>query len=129
MEILSLAKDAYDKDGGSEPIRMLDYVALLDAFEFIIEKLEISAAYETDFRRNLPAGGWRGLHVAPTLSDRIVDVRRFLESRPVYGPTGSAILDNLAVCVYLCRQQHVDAEQMLASIKPTLTRVARGDLR
>jgi len=129
MEILFAAKDAYDKDRGSEPIRLLDYVSLLDAFESIIEKLKISAAYEIDFRRNLPAGGWRGLQVAPTLKDRIVDVREFLEFHPVYGATGSAILDNIGVCVHLCRQQHVDAEQLLAAIKPTLVRVARGDLR
>jgi hypothetical protein len=97
MEILSAARVAYDRDAGTEPIRLLDYTALLDAFEAFTEKLKVSAAYETDFRRNLPAGGWRGLRVALTLRDRIADVREFLESHPVYGPAGSAILENIGV--------------------------------
>jgi hypothetical protein len=66
MQTLLAAKKAYEEDEGNDPIRLSDYVALLDAFETIVGKVRVSDSYETDFRRNLPAGGWRGLEAAPT---------------------------------------------------------------
>jgi len=129
MKLLSLAKDAYNKDAGKEPIRQSDYSAYLGAFEHIVQVLNISDAYDSDFRRNLPAGGWRGLREAPTLIDRIADVREFLRSNAVYSPTGAAILDNLCACVHISEQQDVDVRSILVSLESTLARAARNDLR
>lgn len=129
MKMLSSAKEAYSNDAAEDPIRKSDYSAYLGTFEQIIQALRLPDAFEMDLRRNLPAGGWRGLQMAPTLIDRIADVRAFLVSNAVYAPAGAAILDNLSACARFCEQQDVDIRSILVSLEPTLSRAARGDLR
>ncbi|WP_175995259.1 hypothetical protein [Burkholderia vietnamiensis] len=129
MQKLLAAKKAYDEDNGNDPIRLSDYIAALDAFESIVVKVQVPDSYETDFRRNLPAGGWRGLEVAPTLKDQIDDVRAFVRTRPVYSPAGAALLDNLISCIQLCSGQGVDVPGAMSSPEAILVRVGRGELR
>lgn len=129
MQKLLAAKKVYDEDNGNDPIRRSDYLAVLDAFESIVVKVQVLDSYETDFRKNLPAGGWRGLEVAPTLKDRIDDVREFARSRPVHSPAGAALLANLIACVQLCAGQGVDVQGVISALEPMLVRVGRGELR
>ncbi|KVD70311.1 hypothetical protein [Burkholderia ubonensis] len=129
MQKLLAAKKAYDEDNGNTPIRLSDYIAALDAFESVVVKLRVPDSYETDFRRNLPAGGWRGLEVAPTLEDRIDDVRAFVRIRPVYSPAGAALLANMIACTQLCAEQGVDVQGVMSGLEPMLVRVGRGELR
>ncbi|WP_198386802.1 hypothetical protein [Burkholderia ubonensis] len=126
---IACGKKAYDEDNGNDPIRLSDYIVALDAFESIVVKVQVPDSYETDFRRNLPAGGWRGLEVAPTLKDRIDDVRAFAGSRPVYSPAGAALLANLIACIQLCAGQGVDVQGVMSNLEPMLVRVGRGELR
>ncbi|MFP3646426.1 hypothetical protein [Paraburkholderia sp. SIMBA_054] len=129
MQTLLAAKKAYDEDKGNDPIRLSDYVAVLDAFESIVVKVRVPDSYETDFRRNLPAGGWRGLEVAPTLKDRIDDVRAFVRINPVYSPAGAALLANVLACTQLCAEQGIDVQGVMSGLESTLVRVGRGELR
>jgi len=129
MQTLLAAKKAYEEDEGNDPIRLSDYVALLDAFETIVGKVRVSDSYETDFRRNLPAGGWRGLEAAPTLKDRIDDVRAFVSTHPVYSSAGAALLVNIIACTELCARQDVEVQSVVSGLKSTLVRVSRGELR
>lgn len=129
MQTFLAAKKAYDEDKGDDPIRLSDYVAILNAFDSITASIRVPDSYETDFRRNLPAGGWRGLQVAPTLKDRIDDVRAFLKTHPVYSPAGAALVANMIACMQLCVEQGLDVPHIMAGLGPTLVRVGRGDLR
>lgn len=129
MQTLLAAKKAYDEDKGNDPIRLSDYVAVLDAFESVVAKVQLPDSYETDFRRNLPAGGWRGLDVAPTLKDRIDDVKAFLKINPVYSHAGAALLANMLACTQLCAGQGVDLQGVMSGLESTLVRVGRGELR
>ncbi|KVR29932.1 hypothetical protein WL40_00045 [Burkholderia ubonensis] len=129
MQKLLAAKKAYDEDNGNTPIRLSDYIAALDAFESVVVKLRVPDSYETDFRRNLPAGGWRGLEVAPTLEDRIDDVRAFVRIHPVYSPAGAALLANMIACTQLCAEQGVDVQGVMSGLESMLVRVGRGELR
>jgi hypothetical protein len=126
---LLAAKKAYDQDQGNDPIRLSDYIAFLDAFESIIVMLRVPDSYDTDFRRNLPAGGWRGLEVAPVLKDRIDDVRVFVTIHPVYSAAGAALLTNIIACTQLCAAQGMGSQSVLSSLESTLVRIGRGDLR
>jgi hypothetical protein len=129
MQILLDAKKAYEQDEGDDPIRLSDYIAFLDAFELIIVMVRLPDSYETDFRRNLPAGGWRGLRGAATLKDRIDDVREFVMIHPVYSAAGAALLANIIASIELCGRQDVNLEKIMSDLESTLVRVGRGDLR
>ncbi|WP_321969061.1 hypothetical protein [Paraburkholderia tropica] len=129
MRTLLAAKKAYEQDDGKDPIRRLDYITFLDAFESLVVRLQLTDSYETDFRRNLPAGGWRGLQSAARLQDRISDVREFLKIHPVYSAAGASLLTNIIACIELCVRQDINPEKVLSDLESTLIRVGHGDLR
>ena len=116
--LLEQAKTVYSQDIQDAPIKTQDYLSLLECFDRLQRKIHYQDSYDTDFRRNLPGGAWRGLRVAPNMTDRVNDAREYAQKHPVYAPTGESIIQNIIACVHIATRSNVDLVPM---ITPTIT--------
>jgi hypothetical protein len=129
MDLLLEAKRQYSSDLSNSPIRKTDCLEVLDLFERLVSTVNYPSSYDTDFRRNLPGGGLRGLNETSSIQDRIDDARSFLNKNSAYANTGEAILDNLIGCIHLADKQKLLPSHLDASLVSTLQSVASGNLR
>ncbi len=124
---LKAVKAAYDNaPDQSHPISAHKYTALLGAFGSLVSLADISDSLDTDFRRNLPGGGMRGLELVPTMQDRIADAGIFAISNKLYPLAGSALSDSLIALVRLVSPNN--AQMALAPIHATLQDLVKGNL-
>ncbi|GGC75405.1 hypothetical protein GCM10011396_23310 [Undibacterium terreum] len=80
-----------------------------------------------DFRRNLPAGGWRGIRSAANMQERIADLREYLNSQPVISLAGAELLANMELCLELVDYRAL--AKAFGPAVPILKSVASGMLR
>lgn len=128
QKVLSGARVVYAADHSNDPIDKADYKVLLGACRALVAQVHVPNAYDTDFRRNLPAGGWRGLQAPDTVAERIQDVYEYLEKHPVYALDGQSLIDNLLACVDLSTSR-VNLDVLFAPIMPTLAKIQAGNVR
>lgn len=122
------ARAAYVADDSSDPINKATYKVLLGAYSQLVAQVRVPDACDSDFRRNLPAGGWRGMEVPDTMAERIQDVHEYLEKHHVYALGGQSVIDNLLACVDLSTSR-VDLDALFAPILPTLAKIQAGNIR
>jgi hypothetical protein len=122
------AEHVYDNDPGRLPISKDDYLVLLNAFEKLIARVEtIPAAYDTDFRRNLPGGGLDGLQ-APDMSGRIASARQYVKEYQATAAAGKSIIQNIDACLHIMPHD-ANIDTILKSLKAVVMRVASGVVR
>lgn len=127
--LLEQAKSVYSQDTHDAPIKTQDYLSLLESFDQLQRVIKYPDSYDTDFRRNLPGGAWRGLQVAPDMTERVKDAREYAQKHPVYATTGESIIQNLIACIDIATRSKVDFSPMISPALSVLKAVANGCIR
>lgn len=129
IQLLEKTEATYGVDESDIPIRTKDYLVLLGAFGQLLAFVDnLPEAYDTDFRKNLPAGGWRGLETLPDMNERLQDVREFVARNSVYARTGESLARNLNAVLGLVRPDD-KVDVLIEEVTPLLRTIAAGDIR
>lgn len=109
----------------NQPISKANYLAMLNAFRVLVQSAEVSGAYDTDFRRNLPGGGLSELQVPP-LPQRITDAETFAKNNPLYPVAGEGIAENIRAILELTAPGV--AQRVLTPLNGTFKNILAGNL-
>lgn len=126
QQLLTAVRDAYrNAPNPNLPISQTNYIAMLSVFGALVSLANISGAYDTDFRRNLPGGGLSGLKVV-SLPQCIADAATFAHTNPVYPAAGEGIAENIRAILGLLAPGA--AQGVLAPRQGTFQNILAGKL-
>ena len=124
-QLLTAVRNSYrNASNPNQPISKANYLAMLEAFRLLVSSTNISGAYDTDFRRNLPGGGLSGLQV-PSLPQRITDAEMFASNNLLYPAAGEGIAENIRAIIDLTAQD--TAQEVLGPLQDTFQKILDGN--
>jgi hypothetical protein len=112
-------KNQFASMDGDTEIDKDDYLRMLEAFQNLVRKAkDIPESFDTDFRRNLPGGGMRGIEgryedLVPPLTERIEDAIQYARVRPIYPLAGEMLVENIRAIL-----KFVSAEVITNALMP-----------
>lgn len=125
-KFLTDVRNAYrNAPNPNQPIVLANYLNMLQAFRQLVPLANISEAYDTDFRRNLPGGNLSGFEI-PSMLQRITDAEKFANNNPVYPAAGEGVAENIRAILDLIPQG--SAQGVLAPFWGTFNNILNGNL-